>query len=149
MQTINVMALFCEDIREEKGDIFSLIGLMPDNVNLADKTDGVTREGQARKLLGKLCLFVRINFDPDIDIGAPEIKLVMPDGESIAIGEIEHSLIQKSISETKENGNLLAGVMSRAVFWGFNPPTDGSIKVEVYINGETYLAGALKFKSSE
>jgi hypothetical protein len=144
MLPVTAMALFCEDIREEKGDVVTLVGILPDTLNL-ETADGATIEtGQTQKFLSKLCLYVRINFDPDFPLKVPRIRLVLPKDEILSVGEIGSDVIEKAKSEAAAKGHLLAGVISRAVLIGFRPP-EGTAKVEVEINGETYLAGALTF----
>lgn len=145
MQAPTVMALFCEDIREEKGDILTLIGLMPDTVNL-ETTDGKQESSRSQRMLGKLSVYTRINFDPDLDIEINDISLVMPNGDPIRIGDISPALVSKARQQAKEQNNILAGIVSRASMWGFAAPEAGSIRVVVTINGEKYLAGALRFQ---
>ena len=146
MLPLSVMALFCEDIREEKGDIFTLIGLLPDTVELS----GPPGEKPVQpRMLTKLSIYIRINFDPDQDIGASQIRLKLPDDEIISLGEIGPDIIQKARADAKAKGNLLAGVISRITFTGFQPPLNGSIRLEVDVGGETHLAAALTFKLKE
>lgn len=147
MQPFTAVAIFCEDIREEKNDIITLIGLVPDTVEVeALSGGGQPAGGETRKFLSnKLCIYVRINFNPDDDLTVSEIRLVMPDDTSIKMAEIEHELIDKAKSDAKTKGNVLAGIISRAALQGFSPP-NGAIRVEADINGQTYLIGALTFK---
>jgi len=145
MYPLSIMAFFCEDIREEKGDIFTLIGILPDTVRLQEQGSGVVESGEpVRLLLPRLCIYVRINFDPAMDLGPTDISLVLPSGERLAIGRVGQDIIDRSRTEAKARGNLLSGVVSRAVIGGFRPP-EGAIKVEVNIQGDIYLAGALMF----
>lgn len=142
MLPTTAMALFCEDIREEKGEVVTLVGVLPDTLNLETGEGATIEPGQ--KFLAKLCLYVRINFDPDFPLKPPHIRLVLPKEEILSVGEIGADVVEKAKSDAKARGHLLAGVISRAVLIGFRPP-DGTAKVEVEINGETYLAGALTF----
>lgn len=149
MQGINVLALFCEDIREEKDNVLTLIGIMPDNVNLENPSNTPPEGGGTKRMLSKLSIYTRINFDPNLDIGVPEVCLVLPNNEIINMGNIDPTLVAKAQAEAQEKGALLAGIISRAAIWGFAPPENESIKVEVTINGEKYLAGALRFQSPQ
>lgn len=151
MQPFNLMALFCEDIREEKGGSLMLIGLLPDTVNLKapDATGTITQieeDQEPDKLLAKLCVYLRINFDPAFDLGEPTMRLVLPNDEAIPIGTISAAVAKKAASEAKEKGNLFAGLISRAVLVGFRPPKMGTVKVEITISGKAYVAGALNFQ---
>ena len=57
MQPITVMALFCEDIREEKDDVVSLIGVIPDNVKENPPSPAGSQPVPGGILLAK-CMFV-------------------------------------------------------------------------------------------
>ena len=142
MLPISIMALFCEDIREEKNDIVTLIGILPDTVNV--EAPPSESPAQITKLLSKLCIYVRINFDPTMELGTAQIWLAMPEGERLALGEIGSDIAEKSQQEATARGNLLAGVVSRVVLAGFQPPK-GAVKVEVSVKGETHVAGAITF----
>jgi hypothetical protein len=148
MRSLNVMALFCEDIREEKKDIFTLIGIMPDTINIGDPV-GAPAPPEATRILTRLCAYIRINFDPDFDLGNPDIKLVLPNDEIIPLGTIESDVVHKAQSEAKAKGNRLAGVISRVALSGFRPPTDGVVSIEVDVKGEIYVAAALTFRLAQ
>lgn len=145
MRSTNVIALFCEDIREEKGDIFTLIGILPDNVNLAD-TQEAGASAETPRILPRISLYVRINYEPDTDIGVPQVKLLMPDGGVIELAPVEESIVKAARTNAKEKGNALAGLILRIMLGNFRPPADGIVKVQVELKNETYLAGALTFK---
>jgi hypothetical protein len=132
-------------IREEKGDIFTLIGLLPDNVDLADPPNGPPTPDAAR-VLTRLALYIRINFDPEADIGVPQIRLLLPNAQVIEIGSLDGQIIETARSQAKERGNVLAGLVTRVSLAGFKPPVDGIVKVEIEMKDETYLAGTLTFK---
>jgi hypothetical protein len=143
MPSLSVMALFCEDIREEIGGTLTLVGLLPDNVRIEQFTPAAGEE-QSLRHMSKLCIYVRINFDSTIDIGEPLVSMAMPDGSRMPIGKIEADIVKKSRDAVKTNDNLLAGVLLRVALVGFEAPR-GSIKIEVDLNGEIYVAGALTF----
>lgn len=147
MLSVSAMALFCEDIREEKGDTVTLVGLLPDTVTIEQPTSNGGAE-QTTKLISKLCVYVRVNFDPDMRLEPPKIWLVMPDGERLGMGSVTPEIIQKAQSESKAKGNLLAGIVSRVIMAGFRP-LNGSVKVEVDVGDETILAGALTFNLAQ
>ena len=67
MHSLSIMGFFCEDIREESGGTFTLIGLMPDNVTVEELKHDGGKEGVSlsNRMVTKLCVFVRANFDPD------------------------------------------------------------------------------------
>ena len=145
---INTMVLFCEDIREEKGDIFTLVGILPDTVNLrASKVDGNENiSGGVNKVLTKLCVYARINFDPRADVGEPKVQISTPDGTVLAHTVVQEALIAKAKQNAIDRGNLQSGIIVRLVLTAFQPPPEGIIKAEVVIKGHSRLAGFLNFK---
>src|ERR1051325_5826552 len=88
MQTLNGLAIFCADIRDEKGDTVTIVGIMPDNVKLQEPEDTPHSEGVTKRMISKLSIYARLNFDPDLDIGVPEFRLVMPNDEVINMGSV-------------------------------------------------------------
>lgn len=141
--TVSVMALFCEDIREEKDGIVSLMGILPDTVNVA-QIQSPSDEGAMTRVLSKFCFFARINFDPKDNPPEPSLRLVFPDGQTVDFGKVEAATVQKAITEALTAGTPLAGVISRAVLAGFRAPV-GTVKLEVSLGGITHLAGAITF----
>ncbi|MEP0707663.1 MAG: hypothetical protein ABJL17_13620 [Parvibaculum sp.] len=141
----NVMALFCEDIREEKHGVFTLVGLLPDNVNVSAMSgDGTDASGGDAKVLGKLCAFIRINFSPERTPKEIKLRLHFGDGVEHDLGEIERKTIDEAAQKALERNNALAGVISRAVFGGFNfQKAAGQLKIYVIIDDEPHFAAAL------
>jgi hypothetical protein len=149
MKGVSCVGLFCEDIREEKSGAFTLIGIMPDNINT--EVVKVAASGEARPaphvtMLNKLCIYVRMNFDPDIDLAEGYLNLVPSSGDVIHIGNIGTALITQARTEAKDRGNPMAGVVLRAELGGYPIPEEGSLKLEMVFPSETLLAGALNFK---
>ena len=140
MYPVSVIALFCEDIREEKDDVVTLIGLMPDNVNVV--------MGHGGRILSKICLYVRLNFDPEYNLGEVKMNLITPDNARLPLGSIDLETVNVARSQAKARGNPIAGVISRAVLAGVRPAT-GPLCVEVSYQDMTHLAGALNFEVKE
>jgi len=67
----------------------------------------------------------------------------MPDGQTVALPNLDTEIITRSQRDAKQKGNSLAGIISRIIMPGFGFRSAGEMKVEVAINGETHLAGAL------
>lgn len=152
---VNIMALFCEDIREENGGVFTLVGILPDNVNIsavnADQST-IPKIPSSIRVLGKLCIWIRINFAPDYEVGEALIRMVTGDGEQHNLGSVRKATIDEAREKAKARGNLLAGVISRVVLGNFDfSKAIGPLKLEVDLNDETYLAGTLniQFRSEE
>jgi hypothetical protein len=144
MHPTSVIALFCEDIREEQNSIVTLVGVMPDNINVAQPGD---RQGNviSSKHLSKLCIYVRINFDPSAMYQSGRLRLILPNETTHDLGEIDAATMQKARNNAVAKGNALAGLITRAVLVGFTLPKLGVMKVEVTLDDQIFLAGALNF----
>jgi hypothetical protein len=130
-----VFAVFSEDLREEKSETFTLVGVIPDNVNFV----------APGSILPKLGVFVRINFDPDTVLKKAETTLKLSSGAVIKFDDINEALFKQAREEAKRDGNPVAGVVSRVVINGV-PLVAGLMRLEVNIDGKDYLAGILNFK---
>lgn len=149
MQTLTVMGLFCEDIREERDGIVSLVGIFPDNVDNIEVTGGdhgSVKLERDMKMLSKLCMYVRVNFDPDYDLPEPKMRLIQPNGEHVDLGIIEMPIVSKARTDAKAKGNILAGVVARISIGGFRAPKSGLLQLQVILGDEAHLAGALNFR---
>jgi hypothetical protein len=144
MYQTSVIALFCDDIREEKSGALTLIGVMGDNANLP-------LPEESSKLVGvipRLGIYIRINFDVAAELGPITIKVTMPDGTEIDASRIDEETIAAAKS-TREKGNQIAGVVTRLQFGGLMMKTLGRMTVNVSIGEQTYLAGFLNFVSEK
>jgi hypothetical protein len=145
------MALFCEDIREEKNDTVTLIGILPDTVNVGEPpnpANGPISGDSSARALTKLGIYTRVNFDPRKEIKEIDIRLILPNEQAIDLGKIGADVIKKSKDEAIARGNPLAGVIGRAVAAGFQIPKFGVVKLEVTIDGKAHLGAALNFRKA-
>lgn len=149
MTPLSIIGTFCEDIRVETGDIITLIGLLPDNINtqpaLAEKGEVAIDNS---RLLTKLCVYTRANFDPDDPINEINLKLVFPDEKEVPLGGASPDIIKVAKEQAKERGNLLAGVVMRGVMYPFRMQT-GILRLEAIIGSEVRLISHLNFKADE
>jgi hypothetical protein len=144
MYPTSAIALFCEDIREEKSGALTLIAIMPDNVSVPPPQQP-SGEGEKRtRLIPRLGVYVRINFDVSADLGPITVKVTMPDGEVVHEETISDETVI-SAKETREKGNSIGGMIQRLQFGGLPLNQLGRITVEVSTGAQTYLAGSLNF----
>lgn len=152
MHSLSIMGFFCEDIREESGDIFTLIGLVPDNVNVQEFKRGIESAGvslSSNRIVTKLCVFVRANFDPDDPTQEILLRLILPNEQKIDLGGADATLLQQSKQQAKDKENPLAGITLRAILGGFNLPKLGIVRLEAVIDGNPRLLAAVHFTAVE
>ncbi len=123
---MQVVGVFCEDIREEKSGQSTLIGILSDNINVTPPPPRTVGRAAAG-LIPKMGLYVRINLNPDEDgPGAMTLKLLFSDGRELVLGVISEEVIAQSKAEAKSKSLPIAGILSSAVVAPFpapNPPT--------------------------
>ena len=129
--------IFCESIREEKGGQDSLVGIMPDYVNIPSIPGA----------FGALSLYSRISFDPRNPPKEVSMKVVLPDGNEIPIA-IERELIAPAVKGSLESGHPLSTIVSRAATFGMPIAKLGHVICYAYIDGEEYVAGAITVKAT-
>jgi len=148
MSRLSISGIFCEDIREEKGGVLTLVGLMPDNVNMtvADDKSSDSDAALESKMLSKLCVFVRANFPPDEQLKTIELSIVMPNSVEIPVGGAKEDVVEVARSQARDMGLPLAGVVMRAVLGGFKLPKPGILSLKATVDGRELLLAMINFR---
>ena len=142
MQSLNVIALFCEDIREETQGAFTIVGALPDNLEFVEAASTSPADSAFAKPLLRISIYVRVNFDPEAPPSAGVISLGLPNGQKMPLKEIDAETIQLAAANAKKKGSILTGVITRVGFGHF-PLSNGLFTVEVALGDDTYRAGVL------
>lgn len=130
---INVFALFCEDVRREADKKNSLMGVLPNTINVPD-FPGV---------LLRLCVYIRVNFGMEFDSEDIPMKLILPSGEELNFTSIDRELLKKSQAEAKQQNKTVAGVLTIAEFRNLAIEKPGAIRVTARIKQQDQLCGIL------
>ena len=141
----SAIALFCDDIREEKSGQVTLVGVMSDNIQVHSPPEPVATEGKNFvRVIPRLGIFIRISFDVRAEVSPVIISVTMPDGEEVHRAEIEEHVIDGARA-TREKGNPIAGLVQRLQVGGLPIKKLGRMTVTVTVRDQTYLAGFLNF----
>jgi hypothetical protein len=132
---LNVVGLFCEDVREEKTG-HTVIGILPDNMNVSALPGALPRLG----------IYIRCHVDPSAEIGAISGKLRFADGEEIHLATFDETAVKKTQAETRDKGTPLAGFIMVAVAMMVQIKVAGSISAFVNIGGAEILAASLNIQ---
>lgn len=135
MQSFSAIGLFCEDIREEKSGQDTLVGILPDNVDVPS-VPGV---------IPKIGLYVRVHI---YETGKPQkirIRLKMPGGEETELANLDN-LIDKSKKEAAENAIPYAGIISKSVISPFKLTSIGKVEAILEVDDEEFTCGALNIR---
>lgn len=134
----SVISFFCDDIREEKNDMDTLIGIYPNNVNVPHFPFSFP----------KLGIYTRIHFDVEDSPGDIKIKASRPKEEDIPLTIMTEESFSESQQQTKEEGLPVMGLISKAVAVGFTIKEPGQLKIIVTIQGEEYIGGVLNVQQT-
>lgn len=133
MDIVRGLAVFCEDIREEKTGQDTLIGLMADNL-LVPSTP---------VLLARLAIYTRVYFDASAEPEAVNAVIQMPSGDPLELGGATVDLVKESFATAKSNNAQLAGVILKGLFSPLPLSSPGAIKAIVRIGAEQHVLGVL------
>jgi hypothetical protein len=130
----SVVAFFCEDIREEKSGMSTLVGVLPDNVNVSSLPFAFPKIG----------IYLRINMPADGDDPKSVIFwLTSPDPPQMQPTPIEPSVIEKARREAKEREAVNGGVITKIVIAPLQIRTAGRINLHVKIDDKEFIGGTL------
>ena len=132
MNDISAVALFCSDVREEKGNTVTIVGVLPDNLNV-QKLPGA---------LPKLCVYVRIHVGVDVDPGTMYTRLVM-DGKEIGRIDIQSKVVDAARARSKDSGKAYAGLISTFVMAPLAIAKPGLMQALVTVRDNEIVAGSL------
>ena len=135
MNSINVIAIFCDDIRDEKSEQQTLVGILPDNIVL-DRIPGA---------LSKIGFYVRIHAPLDLPLKDVSLTITESDGKVVPLSTFEQSIIEESRKVSRDNGFSYVGLVTRAMAVPFNVSKAGLVHITVSIDGAEYHAGSLNF----
>ena len=141
MPAFSAVAIFCEDIREEKSGQDIIIGTMLDNVHvqgLANPPAG------ALPMLARLGTYLRIHF-PTEGAEPKEVsaKLIDAHGALMTHTTWPNAIIQKAFSDSKTNQMPLVGLIMKAIVGPLPIAAPGKITVVVTVDGQELIAGAV------
>lgn len=132
---ISTISLFCEDIREEVGGQFTLVGILPDNIEVSSVPGSIP----------KLGIFTRINIPTGRIPPQLAVKILAQDGSVLVVNSIDPVLISKTISEAIDKGAPFTGIVSRVMGGNIPVISTGRISAIVEIDGNQIESGFLNF----
>lgn len=139
MSPYSIVGLFCDDIRKEQRGQETIIGVFPDTIKVSPIPGTVPR----------MCLYIRIHFDPKSQPKSISIKLNRPDDIDSQKYEIEKDVILKTFTEAKKTGHPYAGILSRATIIPFPITQPGRFDIVVTIDGVDSVCGSLLVEEAQ
>lgn len=135
------VALFCEDIRDEVEETFTLVGLLPDNIVVQ----------QLPGMLPKLAVLIRIHLRLDhVDDEAPLIFRIHTPGAETLENSISADLVVKSRADAEKLGTPFVVVNAKVRASPFAIKAAGQVQVTVeYRDSGEVLAAIVNLSQGE
>ncbi len=137
MSDWNVVGLFCEDIREEKTGVHTLVGVFPDNLNVSELPG----------MMPKLCIYVRFHLDVNADVRSITAMLRFPTSEQ-SLGGFDPDLIKKTQEDSRKKGTPLAGLILKGISGPIKIPGPGRILAIAKVNDDEIVCGSLNIQKA-
>jgi len=135
----SAVALFCEDIREEKSGTTTLVGVFSDNIEVP----------QLPMNFPKLAVYTRIIFP--INQKPEELQVIIKDadGKETNFSSFDRDFVKKTIDGVKSKGAPIVGLITRAIAPGF--PVQKAGRLLILVRGAKFeiIAGQLNIRVSE
>lgn len=136
MNDISIVALFCSDVRQERGGTETIVGVFPDNVDVPSIPSGFTQ----------LCVYVRMHVRPSFCPTKIITRLVLPDGSELDRSEMEMGLFERSREKAVAGKSAYFGLIARFVMAPMPITQEGRLQAIVSVDGKDHIAGALNFR---
>jgi len=133
MDIVRGLAIFCEDIREEKTGQDTLIGIMADNIAVP----------ATPVMLARLAIYTRIYFNSSAEPVPINAVVQMPSGEKHELGMADTALVREALNTAKSNRAPLAGVVLKGIFSPLPLPSLGAINAIVRVGAREHVVGTL------
>jgi hypothetical protein len=133
--TLSAITLFCEDIREERNNTDTLVGVFGDNIEMPNTASA----------LPKLALYSRVIVSVN-ELDIEPIRLVLRVfGKEVELALFEPDFIRKTITDVRALGAPIAGFVSRATLAPFPVLEPGRIVVVATTPTSEKIIGNLNF----
>lgn len=133
MASFTATALFCEDIREEIGGTFTIVGVMPDNVEVPSFP----------VLISKLAIYVRANIDPAFNPGSITLRIKVGDGPANDVATMDPKVVAQTMLLARETRIPMAGLVLRTMMQNLPIRAPGRITALVRTSQEEVVVGFL------
>ena len=136
--SFSAVGVFCEDIREETSGQMTLVGVMPDNVNVPS----------VPAFIPKLALYVRVHFDLATTARVFSARIIVPQRPDYQLAPPDDRIIAQAKAKAAADGNPFAGVIAKSILAQFLISSFGRIEAVVTVDGADYVCAALNIKQA-
>ena len=136
MNDVSVVALFCDDIRQETSGTTTIVGVFPDNLNMPIIPGGLL----------KLGVYIRLHLRPDFSPVPIYTWIELADGREVNRDEVDPKLVRDTLEKARTRDAPYAGLIAAFVVGNFAVKEPGRLKAMVQIGEQKIVAGALNVK---
>lgn len=130
----SVLCLFCEDIRVEKSEAMTIVGIWPDNVAVPSFPGNLT----------KISIYARAMFPASKPPGSFSLQLALPwPPGTLEVGQMSADMIATAAKQAREQDNETIGLILWGAIANFQVPASGRIKAVAKIDGRPWHVGSL------
>jgi hypothetical protein len=141
---MDCIGLFCEDIREEFSGSHSIIGVMPDNINLQGPEN---QEPGGQLIFPKMGFYVRANFETQQTApGRIATEVRIPGHQVIKLGVLGPETIEKAFADSATNNLPFVGMIFKSVVAPISISQSGIATLHIIVDGQEQICGALNIK---
>lgn len=133
MHDISAIALFCFDAREEKGGTETLVGILPDNVNIPSFPGSFVQ----------MTVYFRVQMSVTYRPVEIIMRVVLPDGSELNRYKIDQDRLEKTRERAAKDENLYMGLITRFTVAPLRIDKPGRIEALLSIDGTDIVAGSL------
>lgn len=136
MNDISMVAMFCADVRQEKGGTETIVGVFPDSVSLPNIPGAFSQ----------MYVYVRMHMRPAFQPQSIITRLVLPDGNELDRTAMDADLMETARQKALANGSPYLGLVAKFVMAPMKVTQEGRLQAIVAVDGEDYVAGVLNFR---
>ena len=132
MRSFSFVGIFCEDVREEVGGTHTIVGVLPNSVNI----------GGLPGMLPKLGAYIRIHLDKEANPTSLKARIKIPGGTVFEMADFAE-LLGLTKDQAKANNLPFSGLIAKGTFSPLPITQVGRIEAIVEMDGTEYICGVL------
>jgi hypothetical protein len=138
MRPFSFIGIFCEDVRDEVGGTHTVVGVLPDNVNI----------GGLPGMIAKLAIYIRIQLHKDYNPKVLKARMKIPGGIAFEIADLAE-LIRPTKEQAESSNMPFVGLVAKAIISPIQISQIGRIEAIVDVDGTEYICGVLNLIQPE
>lgn len=134
MQAVSAVCIFCEDIRQERSGQDTLVGTLPDTVEMSALPINFP----------KFAIYLRIHLDVDRQPREISAKVLNTNGSEISAATWDQTLLDTAFAGSRANELPIVGLIFKSFVSPLIITSAGKIVATATIDGIDYVAGSLR-----